>query len=99
MFGHRHCERSEAIHFAAQRKNGLLPPSLMSYGGQVVASLPGMTVLQSRRLCCLKIESEVRVDFVGWAKATACPSLSAQIGRWARRKCGFVHPTNLRPSR
>jgi hypothetical protein len=50
MFGHRHCERSEAIHFAAQRKNGLLPPSPMSYGGQVVASLLGMTVLQSRRL-------------------------------------------------
>jgi hypothetical protein len=24
MSGHRHCERSEAIHLAAQRKNGLL---------------------------------------------------------------------------
>src|SRR6266404_2545106 len=35
----------EAIHRAAQRKNGLLPPSLMSYGGQVVASLLAMTAL------------------------------------------------------
>jgi len=25
----RHCERSEAIHLSAQRKNGLLPPSLV----------------------------------------------------------------------
>jgi hypothetical protein len=28
---------SEAIHRATKRKNGLLPPSLVSYGGQVVA--------------------------------------------------------------
>ena len=32
----RHRERSEAIYVATQRKHGLLPPSLMSYGGQVI---------------------------------------------------------------
>jgi hypothetical protein len=38
----------EAIHSSFARRDGLLPPSLASYGGQVVATLLAMTLIDIR---------------------------------------------------
>jgi hypothetical protein len=52
----RHCERSEAIHLATQRKNGLLRGACHRARIRATRWL-AMTALQLKRLGCLKIES------------------------------------------
>ena len=85
----RHCERSEAIHLAAKRKNGLLRLARMHKRSAFVADNDGLS--------CLKFESEV-CGVVGWAKERKRrahhPSTRSREMVGTRKR---AHPTKLPP--
>src|SRR5207247_3596350 len=81
---HRHCERSEAIHRATKRKNGLLPPSLFELRRTRRRFVPrndAGTYLALRSEVCTALVATVAVnDYVGDFVVLQVPDAYVECG-------------------